>query len=191
MPSETPSPAETISRGWVITIEWLLTRAAKRTSFNDDYLLFGDLNLGFENPEEDRLAIKQQIKAYNATLKKRRAATVVNFPFIDERERSIDGVKAVLRTNARRDQTYDQIGVFAHDPRLPSFALNDGVGDPSSPDGYDFNMFDFVSLILEGLHGEGATEKTIGKAKWKKLLAHFEHDVSDHMPIWIRLPLPA
>ena len=183
--------AEERRREFEALIEWLLTRAAKRTSFNDDYLLFGDLNLGFDDPEADRPEIVAKIKGFNDALKDSRAATVVNFPFIDERPRPVDGVKTVLRSNARKDETFDQIGVFAHDPRLPSFELNDGVGQPADGDGFDFNMFDFVSLFLEALHGEGATADSIGKAKWRSLLAHFEHDVSDHMPIWIRLPLPS
>lgn len=50
-------------------------------------------------------------------------------------------------------------------------------------------MFDFLNLFAEALHGK--PYKQLTKLRRKKLVAKFEHDVSDHMPIWIRLPKPA
>ena len=182
--------AEERKREFDALVQWLLTRAAKRNSFNQDFILMGDLNLAFHKPEVQRPEIEDRIKGFNAELKKSRAATVVNFPFIDERENPITGEKQTVRSNARQSETFDQIGIFAHDKRLPGFEKNGDVADRSKPDAYDYQVFDFISLFVEALHGEGKTLGTITKTQKKDLFSRCEFDVSDHMPIWVRLPRP-
>jgi hypothetical protein len=170
-------------------IGWLLDRAASERSFNDAYILLGDLNLAFDaRDDRRRTEIVERIKRLNAELAGRNAATVVNFPFIDPRRNPRTGAVETIRTNARLDETFDQIGIFAHDPRLPGFEANTSVDDRNDPDAFDYQVFDFVDLFADAL--EGAALGALPADRRRALVARFQHDVSDHMPIWIRLPLP-
>ena len=49
--------------------------------------------------------------------------------------------------------------------------------------GRTYGMFDFVRLFFETFPSLETLPK---RSRYSK----FEHDVSDHMPIWIRLPRP-
>lgn len=169
---------------------WMIEKAARRNSYNQDYILFGDLNLDFAKSDVRRTEIVEKIKAFNDELADRRAATDVNFPFIDERVREIDDAPAVIRTNARRSETFDQIGIFANDERFPRHDANPDVNDRRDPDAYDYNVFDFVTLFVEALHGEGTGLEDLSSTDRSALFKRFEYDVSDHMPIWVRLPMP-
>lgn len=170
-------------------LHWLLDRAASEHSANGGYILMGDLNLAFDDGDDRRRTeIVERIKRLNEDLVGRNAPTVVNFPFIDPRRNPRTGAVETVRTNARFDQTFDQIGIFAHDHRLPSFEANPGVADGADPDAYDYQFFDFVDLFAEAL--DGALFGALEKARQTALIGRFQHDVSDHMPIWIRLPLP-
>jgi Endonuclease/Exonuclease/phosphatase family len=170
-------------------LHWLLDRAASDRSFNQDYVLLGDLNLAFDDRDDRRRTeIVERIKRLNDELAGRNAATVVNFPFIDPRLNPRTGNVETIRSNARLDETFDQIGIFAHDRRLPGFEANPHVADRGDPDAFDYQLFDFVGLFAEAL--EGAPFGALAKRRQTALIRRFEHDVSDHMPIWIRLPLP-
>jgi hypothetical protein len=108
--------------------DWMLERVASTRSHHRDYILLGDLNLAFDEAEDKRRAeIIERIKSMNATLTEREAATVVNFPFIDPRRDPRTGEVRLIRTNARQDQTFDQIAIFAKDGRLPDCEANPGV----------------------------------------------------------------
>ena len=91
----------------------------------------------------------------------------------------------VLTTNARLSQTYDQIGIFSRDRRLIKLG-NAAAG--SAPRGPDFGVFDFVNLFSEAILGK--PYKTLSKEQQIAFVRRFEHSVSDHMPLWLRLPLP-
>jgi hypothetical protein len=172
--------------------DWMLELVASARSHHRDYILLGDLNLAFDEAEDKRRAeIIERIKSMNATLNEREAATVVNFPFIDPRRDPRTGEVTLIRTNARQDQTFDQIGIFAKDDRLPSFEANPGVGDDPNPDAFDYQHFDFADLFAEAILGAGTELSGIGKKAKASFIDRFQHDVSDHMPIWVRLPLPA
>ena len=54
--------------------------------------------------------------------------------------------------------------------------------------GPDYGVFDFANLFSEVLNKKPLHALT-SDAK-KKFIARFEHKVSDHMPLWLRLPLP-
>ncbi len=175
-------------------IHWLLDRAASERSFNEDYVLIGDLNLAFDDRDDRRrIEIVARIKRLNAELAGRNASTVVNFPFIDfpfidPRQNPRTGAVETIRSNARLDETFDQIGIFAHDARLPGFEANPGVADRSDPDAFDYQLFHFVDLFAEAVEGLAFRALTAGRQR--AFVSRFQHDVSDHMPIWIRLPLP-
>jgi hypothetical protein len=169
---------------WAL-MEWILARAKQADNlYHKNIFLFGDLNLDFKEVDNRRNLIEQRIKDFNKAVLTSKKSAKVNFPFLDVHPDSPNN--DVFRTNARQDQTYDQIALFMHDKRLPVDACNDTAG--SDPGEFDFGMFNFVNLFSEALHGN--TYNGLTKDQKKKLHKKFEHDVSDHMPIWIRLPKP-
>ncbi|WP_203292181.1 hypothetical protein [Maricaulis parjimensis] len=176
-------------------LDWIYTRVKKRDrTYHLNFILMGDLNLDFDDPVEDRREIEDFIKTIDQEFLKSKISARVNFPFFDAHpERGPnwplpDGTPGPFRTNARLDQTYDQIGLFAHDKRLPNHKANAKAG--SVEGGFDYGMFDFVRLFLDAMHGPDETIDTLSSAQRKRFFAKFEHDFSDHMPIWIRLPKP-
>ncbi len=169
---------------WAL-MEWLIGRAKQMESlYHKNMILFGDLNLDFKEVDPRRDHINQKIKDINKTKLKSKKAAQVNFPFLDVHPDSPTG--EVFRTNARMTETYDQIALFIRDKRLPADKANDTAG--SVPGEFDFGMFNFVELFAEAIHG--VSFGVLNKAARDRLVKQFEHDVSDHMPIWIRLVRP-
>jgi hypothetical protein len=107
----------------------------------------------------------------------------VNFPFLDVHK----GFTEPFRTNARLSETFDHIGLFSHDSRLPSYDKNAEMG-PESPQGPDYGVVNFVELFREAL--ELPPIDSLTSEEKKVFFRKFEHEVSDHLPIWLRLPLP-
>ncbi len=158
-------------------VDWLVIRGQKIKNLREEnIILFGDLNLDFEKIQVKRESITAYLKTLNETRLKK--AAKVNIPFIDAHP----GRAEVFRTNARRNQTFDQIAFLAGDKRLPPPHQNDNAGEIT--DRFDFGMFDFVQLFLDAVP---VATKSNGMPKYDL----FEFDVSDHMPIWIRLQKPA
>jgi len=165
-------------------IGWLVARGRQAERlYHKDIILFGDLNLDFDNPETDRDRIDTDLRAINKKQLRGKKSGTLYLPFLDPRP----GSDEVLTSNARLNQTYDQIALVARDPRLPTPAVRSTAGQV--PGGFDFNLFNFVQLFAQALHGKPYGE--LSKAARKTLIGKFEHDLSDHMPIWIRLPKPA
>ncbi|MCY4615655.1 MAG: endonuclease/exonuclease/phosphatase [Chloroflexi bacterium] len=163
-------------------IEWLMSRLEDDTeAYYPDLILMGDLNLDYDNPARDRPRIERFIKELNEKLEE---GPSVNFPFLDPHP---DSGGDVFRTNARKNQTFDQIALFIHDPRLPTYEANITTMG-AQPEGPDYGVFDFVSLFSEALHDLPYDSLTDDQRD--ALFEKFEHDVSDHMPLWLRLPLP-
>lgn len=160
-------------------VEWLMWRMTNKEVYYRDMLLFGDLNLEFEEADERRPEIEAFIKKKDQKLKGKSGS--VYFPFIDAHP--TDGI---VRTNARADQTYDHIAFFGHDKRFPNHTHT--LRARQTPDGFDYGVFNFADLFSEALHEKPLAELTNGQRK--TLFSKFEHDVSDHMPIWVRLPRP-
>jgi hypothetical protein len=159
----------------------LLRWMALRANQSDDRLdapvlmLLGDCNLDFQSSNDKRrAAIETFIVDINHDNPD--SASRLNLPFLDKH----DGRAEPFFTNARKNETFDQIGWFSRDDRFPRGHHNKLAGT-LGPDGYDYGMFDFVSLFLDaGLIGSpGAVD-----------YARFEYDLSDHMPIWVRFQLP-
>lgn len=82
-----------------------------------------------------------------------------------------------FRTNARDNQTFDQIGLFFRERGLPTHLDNKDMG--TNEIGPDYGVFNFVNLFQDAL----------GQSR-EELYPRFEHKVSDHLPLWLRLPLP-
>ena len=159
-------------------LAWLIDRAKERgRKYAENLVLLGDLNLDFEESDVRREAINAFIRDMNDN-QLRGAPAKVNFPFIDQHPAQAD----VFRTNARQDQTYDQIAIIADDNRLPPAELNGQAGTLGAND-FDYGMFDFVRLFFD-------TFPAMKQLSKRKRYSKFEYDVSDHMPIWVRLPRP-
>ena len=160
---------------------WILARVKQNDrAYCPNFLLLGDLNLDFDNPDMDRERIEKYIKTFN---NKSGEEVQVNFPFLDPHPK---GNGEVFRTNARQKETFDQIGLFSRDKRLPDFRANATMA--TNPLGPDYGVFNFVELFSHALKGRPYEE--LRGAEKADFLARFEHKVSDHMPLWIRLPLP-
>ena len=166
-------------------MEWIIERVKRsdRTYF-PNFILLGDLNLNFDKPEKDRTKIVKYMKTFNNAAGNE---VHINFPFIDIHPKVIqENAAGVYRTNARLTETFDQIGLFFSDRRFPTFDENEYMG--MIPEGPDYGVFNFVELFSIALNNK-SFEKLTKKEK-KELIKRFEHEVSDHMPLWLRLPLP-
>ena len=161
-------------------MDWIRGRSAMdHRAYYRDFLLLGDLNLNYDNPEADMPRIEAKLKTFNG-----HSGDTVNvyFPFLDAHPTRTKP----FTTNARMNQTFDQIGLFSHDDRLPTFKDNPTMG--ADPRGPDYGVFDFVSLFSDALLGK-PPECLVGDER-SDFFGRFEHKVSDYMPLWMRLPLP-
>jgi len=158
-------------REFFALLEWLLLESPKTvTERGKIFMIMGDMNLDFESTVDKRKrGVEEYITSLNQT---KNMDAKVNFPFLD----------GGFFTNARETQTYDHIAYIAEDTRLPRGRHNDLAGT-LGPDGFDFNMFNFTQAFMEAGPGMGANNRP----DYDK----FQHDFTDHMPIWLRLPLPA
>ncbi len=172
-------------------MSWLVDRARQvKNLYHKNLILFGDLNLDFTKADARRTEIEADLMALNQGQLAGAKRAKVNFPFLDihpSRAHIADPNKAVWRSTARLSETYDQIAMFLGDKHLPNDKANETAG--ANPDGFDYRVFRFTDLFAEALHGKAYDALT--KTQKKALIAKFQHDVSDHLPIWIRLPIPA
>jgi hypothetical protein len=83
-------------------------------------------------------------------------------------------------------ETFDQIGLFSRDARLPLSQNHAAMG--KNLRGPDYGVFKFVELFREALGIQPLSQ--LNKTQLKQFYARFEHEVSDHLPLWLRLPLP-
>lgn len=159
--------------------DWLMSRLKTNSrAYYPNFILFGDLNLDYDDPKRDRKRIEDRIKSFNGELE----GANVNFPFLDVHP----GRDDIFRTNARLTETFDQIGLFSRDPRLPAYTDNAAMG--VNPVGPDYGVFEFGDLFSEAVLGRPFRE--LSSRERSALVPRFEHKVSDHLPLWIRLPLP-
>ena len=162
-------------------MNWIVARAGQKgKTYHPNFILLGDLNMDFDDPEKDKERLEKDIKELNTTT---REGVSVNFPFLDVHPKQTD----IFRTNARLSETFDQIGLFARDDRLPTYKDNE-TKMGKNPTGPDYGVFNFVNLFSEVL--EGKSFAALSPPQQKSLIARFEHKVSDHMPLWLRLPMP-
>jgi len=163
-------------------LEWLTIRAKYIDKlYHPNILLLGDCNLDFDSVPSMKNDIDNFLKGLNKSVLKSKKAAKANFPML-----SVHPKHGILKTALRQKKTYDQIGFFSNDPRLPSPIDNQTAGSVAG--GYNFSVFNLGNLIANALHNKDIDQVTIKqrKAIYKKS----EFDISDHMPIWIRLRLP-
>lgn len=151
-------------------LEWLMIDSKVTVAEEGKtYVLLADLNLDFQsNVDKRRAAFADYVTSINA---ERGVTSKVNFPFLD----------GGFFTNARRDETFDHIAWVSSDTRMPRGRHNPQAGSFGA-DEYDYGMFDFVKLFVEA----GPGQLPDGSPDYDR----FAHDFTDHMPIWVRLPIP-
>jgi hypothetical protein len=164
-------------------MNWILSRVKQqKESTCPNFILLGDLNLNFKNPEKDRAHIEKHITSFNDEMRQSGSGANVYFPFLYK----YPGTNSELRTNARLSETFDQIGFFSYDERLPKLENHDLMG--TNPRGPDYGVVNFVKLFQEALDYPPIEEMNADQKK--DFFRKFEHEVSDHLPLWVRLPLP-
>lgn len=165
-------------------IAWLSLRAKMRDDASyENIIMMGDCNLEFKKADVTRDEIETQLKLLNSTKLKSKKAAKVNFPLLDPHPN-----RGLIRTNARKNQTYDQIAIFAHDKRLPDYKANETAGTLGRDD-YDYGAFRFTDLIAKALF-EADSYEGLKKKDQTFIIDRVQWDISDHMPAWFRLPVP-
>jgi hypothetical protein len=152
-------------------LEWLLLESPKSVGQGGKIIMIlADLNLDFESSaDKRRRGVEEYVTSLNST---RNLDAKVNFPFLD----------GPFFTNARGSETYDHIAYIADDIRWPRGRHN-GLAGTLGADQFDYGMFDFARAFVDAGPGRLAD----GKPAFEK----FTHDFTDHMPIWLRMPLPS
>jgi len=172
-------------------INWLTQRARVRDASYENIIMMGDCNLEFKDGDVMRKEIEggvtrdeidTNLKKLNSTVLIDKDSAKANFPLLTKHPE-----RGWIRTNARSNQTYDQIAIFAHDPRLPDHKANETAG--TTPDQFDYGAFRFNDLFAKAFFNESNFE-ALDKDKQKWLIKRTEWDISDHMPVWFRLPIP-
>ncbi len=161
-------------------IGWIIDRLeSSKYVYAPNFMLLGDLNYDYNNPATDRAWSDGFLKSFNGATG---ANVNVNFPFLDKHK----GQPDIFRTNARKNETYDQIGLFGSDDWLWSYDRNKSL--PCGPVGPDYGIFDFQELFSKALFSKEFVPLT--DFERESIWERSEYKISDHMPIWIRLPLP-
>ena len=175
---------------WAL-IEWLTIRAKYITKlYHPNLILLGDCNLDFDDSPGMRIEIDSFLKGLNKSVLKSKKAATANFPLLSPHpsiDPDTDSDSGFLKSALRQKETYDQIAIFSHDKRLPDPPENSKAGE--SANGFDYGVFNIGNLLANSLHGESKITK-LTKSKQKAIYKKAEFDISDHMPAWIRLPIP-
>ncbi len=163
-------------------LEWLTIRAKCIDKlYHPNLLLLGDCNLDFDKIPVVREEINTFLKGLNRSVLKSKKAANANFPLLTPHP-----IHGSLVTALRQKKTYDQIGFFSNDLRLPTPDDNKIAGSISG--NYDYGVFNIANLIAHALHGKNIDNLT---SKQKKIIyKKAEYDISDHMPVWMRLKIP-
>lgn len=167
-------------------LSWMTHRLKSEDKMTvDNFILLGDLNMDFDKPITDRNKINNAIRAKNEEVFGDSENRRIYFPFIDKHPKT----GKHIRSNARNDETFDQIAFFrgSKEDRLP----NDTWATPQTgedPDGFNYGVFNFADIFARALKNKAYSQ--LDKTEKAALGKFFEHSVSDHMPIWVRLPRP-
>ena len=177
--------------------DWILAKVKAGARQNLNVVLFGDLNLVFSRPEKDRLRIARGLEASarRVGLKKLRLVLPFMFPHPDPRQH-LEPPGSVFRTNVKLNQTFDQLGAFYNDRRLDLVATDMTTGHRrpevwGAPGGPDYGVFNFTELFSRALEKQSYEQLVkADRARARELVKRYSFRLSDHLPIWIRLPMP-
>jgi hypothetical protein len=174
------------TREFFALLDWLVQRAkqSKRMYFKN-MVLMGDLNMDFESANSRYSDIVKRLHDLESNLLTGQSAARVNFPFLNVHPDQV----SLFNTNARKTETFDHIAFFIdrNETGLPFDTDNQNAGQGGT-NGYDFGVFDFSELFSQAVHGKsfhGLTNSQISG-----IFSKAKADVSDHMPIWVRIPIP-
>ena len=174
------------TREFFALLDWLVQRAkqSKRMYFKN-MIVMADLNMEFDDAENRFSDIVKRLHDLESNLLTGQTAARVNFPFLDVHPDET----SLFSTNARRNQTFDHIAFFIdkNEKGLPLNSENQVAGQ-SGPNGYDYGVFNFSELFAQSVHNKSFNQLIASQRK--KLLSNTKADVSDHMPIWARIPIP-
>ena len=174
------------TREFFALLEWLVRRAKQsKRMYYKNMILMGDLNMDFDSPDSRYSDIVKLLVELNSNLLTGQSAARVNFPFLD-----VHPVQSSLfNTNARKDETFDHVAFFIDkkETGLPLDNQNQQAGQ-FGPNDYDYGVFDFPELFAQAIHGKNFFQ--LNKTQIKSIYSKCKADVSDHMPIWVRIPIP-
>ena len=174
------------TREFFALLEWLVQRAKQsKRMYYKNIILMGDLNMDFDSPESRYSDIVKLLIELNSNLLTGQSAARVNFPFLNVHPDQI----SLFNTNARKSETFDHVAFFIdkNETGLPLDTQNQQAGK-SGPNGYDYGVFDFSELFAQAIHGKSFFE--LSKTQINSIYSKSKADVSDHMPIWVRVPVP-
>ncbi|MEO1407193.1 MAG: hypothetical protein AAFV54_12005, partial [Pseudomonadota bacterium] len=167
-------------------LDWLVKRAkASKRMYYKNMILLADLNMQFNDADAKYSDIVIRLLELNSNLLSGQNAARVNFPFLNVHPSQTN----LSHTNARSTETFDHIAFFIdkNEKGLPKTEANLDAGKKTSND-YDYGVFDFTELFSEALHDKPFLSLT--KTQRNSLMSKTRADVSDHMPIWARIPIP-
>ena len=165
-------------------IRWLnwRTKSDKRM-YHENMLLLADLNLEVKDLDQDTGDQDEAIKDLD---RQASPGYHVNFPFLSVPEKREEQGLGRYVSTARMEDTYDQIGFFSKTPYFPDYLKNHQAGKDGQ-DGYDFGVFTFANLFAKAVRDK---DRYLDVPDRSEFVERFEWDVSDHHPIWVRLPRP-
>ncbi len=176
--------------------EWIVGKVRATESLNA--VLFGDLNLDYDNPASDLKRIIGVAKELRDQGRASEKQVRVSFPFLFQHpnpNQPLSPDSEIFRTNAKLTETFDQIAIFTQDDRLSKRLETRHTGHANrgawnaAPQGPDYGVFNFTELFSKALTGKSYHD--LSKAEQNALVKKFDFSVSDHLPIWLRMPLKA
>jgi endonuclease/exonuclease/phosphatase family metal-dependent hydrolase len=174
------------TREFFALLEWLVQRAKRsKTMYYKNMILMGDLNMDFESPDSRYADIVGLLLGLNSNLLSGQSAARVNFPFLDVHH----GQTSLFNTNARKTKTFDHVAFFVdkNEAGLP-LEIHNKLAGQEGPNDYDYGVFDFSELFAQALYGKSFFQ--LNETQIKSIYSKSSADVSDHMPIWVRIPIP-
>jgi len=174
------------AREFYALLDWLVQRAkARERMYSKNMILMGDLNMDFDDPATQFSDIVRRLHELNSSFLTGNKAARANFPFLDVHPDS----DRLFSTNARRNQTFDHVAFFVdRTERGLSVAASSTEAGQQGLNGYDYGVFDFAELFSQSIHNTSFEALTVTKRD--QLLSKAKADVSDHLPIWVRIPIP-
>jgi hypothetical protein len=141
--------------------------------------------MDFDSPESRYSDIVKMLIELNSNLLTGNSAARVNFPFLDIHPDQL----MLFNTNARKSEAFDHVAFFIDkdEKGLPQEDKNRQAGQRGLNE-YDFGVFDFPELFAQALHGKSFYQ--LNKTQTSTVFSSCKADVSDHMPIWVRIPIP-